>query len=215
MIAFVKRRLDDAPPTLPALRCPLIKERLSQYCFVTEMNANTHEGIRMAARYGIEVFPTVVVVDPRNLLEMRRITGEQLGIAHDFLAEYGDEIRLSNEAGALSVADKGEWKDMVASGGPPCVVRFHFPCDDGSRTETVHFTMNTKLAALFSFIRDQGFVPSRHVLVLSFPRREFSTQHGNKTLGELGFSKSEVVHVDSIGSDGPATAGPSSGVLKK
>ncbi|KAK6030709.1 UBX domain protein [Ostertagia ostertagi] len=276
MIAFVQRRLGDVPPTLSVLRCPLVKERLSQHCFVTEMNTNTHEGIRMAARYGIDVFPTVVIVDPRNLMEVCRLTGEHLGNARDFLAEFnafivdhpnyegremagqvpmdsdpagtennvsegnssgstrkrqnvaplkrspkreklddGDEIRLSNEAGALSVADKGEWKNMVAPGSPPCVVRFRFPCDDGSRTETVQFTMNTKLAALFSFIRDHGFVPSRHLLVLSFPRREYSTQHGNKTLEELGFTKSEVIHVDHIASDGPANAGPSSGALKK
>ncbi|KAK6061206.1 UBX domain protein [Cooperia oncophora] len=109
-----------------------------------------------------------------------------------------EETRLSNDTRALSVNDKIEKKDNVAAGDRPCVVRFHLPCENGSRTQTAEFTLTTKLSELFSYISADGFDPVVHLFILSYPRRVYSIEDEEKTLEELGFTKSEVVHVDRI-----------------
>ncbi|KAK5980010.1 hypothetical protein GCK32_000111 [Trichostrongylus colubriformis] len=57
-----------------------------------------------------------------------------------------DDIILLDETDALSVTDKDEWKSMVAPNGTPCLVRFRFPCAEGSHTETIEVTLSTKLS---------------------------------------------------------------------
>lgn len=68
--------------------------------------------------------------------------------------------------------------------------------------------------ALYSYIGGRGLSPLRHTFVLSFPRREYTVENANATLEELGFSKTEMVHVDRIPVMNGDGVGNFSGVFK-
>ncbi|VDO44551.1 unnamed protein product [Haemonchus placei] len=270
IIAFVRERLEVMPPSLPLLRNPTFQRTLARHSYVTELNANKLEGLRMANNYDVEEFPSMVVLDPRDLSEVYRFDRGILANIDVFFNELNhfftayptyetrddavrararrdsnhsprdaaglssfarkrqstaflnrspkrgkrddkDETLLANEAGAMSMVDKDDWKNMIAPNGVPCVLRLRFPNDLGSRTETIEVNLNTKLAAVFAFIHAQGFSPSRHMFVLSFPRRQLTIKHKNRTLEELGFTKSEMIHVEEIFADGAAESAPFKG----
>uniref|UniRef100_A0A1I7X4H5 UAS domain-containing protein n=1 Tax=Heterorhabditis bacteriophora TaxID=37862 RepID=A0A1I7X4H5_HETBA len=46
------------------------------------------------------------------------------------------------------------------------------------------------------YISGQGLSPHEHSFILSFPRREFSVEHTDRSLRELGFARNELVHVE-------------------
>ena len=48
---------------------------------------------------------------------------------------------------------------------------------------------------LFIFLAGRNICPQDHMFVLSFPRREYSLEEGERSLSELGFAKNEMVHV--------------------
>ncbi|KJH43126.1 UBX domain protein [Dictyocaulus viviparus] len=140
-------------------------------------------------------------IDPKRRKSNGNENTIQMSIMHIFGVLMSDDYHLSNETNALCILDSNEWKNMVVQNSPPCSIRFRLPIGDGGRIETAIFSMHTQLSALFVFIRGRGLSPSRHIIILSFPRREFTLAQANMSLYDLGFSKSEHVHVDIIPND--------------
>ncbi|KAF8387426.1 hypothetical protein PRIPAC_76568 [Pristionchus pacificus] len=108
--------------------------------------------------------------------------------------EDGDMDRLLEESTrGLTMCDEDEWKKHVVPGGDPIRVGLRFP--DGSR-HAVEVTGATRLFALHQYIRGRGLMPEDHVFILSFPKREYSTDRSEESLSQLGFSRSEMIHVE-------------------
>uniref|UniRef100_A0AC34QHA6 UAS domain-containing protein n=1 Tax=Panagrolaimus sp. JU765 TaxID=591449 RepID=A0AC34QHA6_9BILA len=88
----------------------------------------------------------------------------------------------------LTTVDPEDWRKFV---------------DAGSRTTRqirIVFRLpntTTKLKALFVFIDGRGLNSREHVLILSYPRREYSLDgNQSQTLEKLGFNNQEVIHVE-------------------
>lgn len=41
-----------------------------------------------------------------------------------------------------------------------------------------------------------GFAACDHLLILNFPKREFSTADADRTLRDVGFARQELIHVE-------------------
>ncbi|GMT08632.1 hypothetical protein PENTCL1PPCAC_30806, partial [Pristionchus entomophagus] len=108
--------------------------------------------------------------------------------------EEGDMDRMLEESTrGLTMCDEDEWKKHVVPGGDPIKVMMRFP--DGSR-HAVDVTGSTRLFALYQYIRGRGLMPEDHVFILSFPKREYSPDRSEESLTQLGFSRSEMIHVE-------------------
>ncbi|GMR34147.1 hypothetical protein PMAYCL1PPCAC_04342, partial [Pristionchus mayeri] len=107
----------------------------------------------------------------------------------------GDMDRILEESTrGLTMCDEDEWKTHVVPGGDPIKVMMRFP--DGNR-HAVELTGSTRLFALYQYIRGRGLMPEDHLFILSFPKREYSTDRSEESLSQLGFSRTEAIHVES------------------
>ncbi|GMT33375.1 hypothetical protein PFISCL1PPCAC_24672, partial [Pristionchus fissidentatus] len=100
---------------------------------------------------------------------------------------------LEESTRGLTMCDEDEWKKHVVPGGDPIKVMLRFP--DGSK-HVVDVTGSTRLFALHQYIRGRALMPEDHVFVLSYPKREYSTDRTEESLTQLGFSRSEMIHVE-------------------
>ncbi|CAD5229380.1 unnamed protein product [Bursaphelenchus okinawaensis] len=68
---------------------------------------------------------------------------------------------------------------------------------DSSR-EPLKLTLKTPLEALFAFISEKDLDVTQHGLILTFPRRVFKVENAKETLGQLGFQRQELIHVERL-----------------
>uniref|UniRef100_F1L464 UBX domain-containing protein 7 n=2 Tax=Ascaris TaxID=6251 RepID=F1L464_ASCSU len=96
-----------------------------------------------------------------------------------------------------TTVDKDEWRNYLGEAdgkGRKVSIMLRFP--DGDR-QTIEVEDTTPLRALFMLIAGRGFSPCEHILVLSYPKREYSFEDGDRSLRELQLNKRELIHVES------------------
>uniref|UniRef100_A0AC35G8R0 UBX domain-containing protein n=1 Tax=Panagrolaimus sp. PS1159 TaxID=55785 RepID=A0AC35G8R0_9BILA len=111
--------------------------------------------------------------------------------------DMGEIDELCNNGTKLTTVDREEWKNFIGPediGSKKIQIIFKLP---NSEREKIEIPDTTQLRALFVFLDGRGLNSRDHVLVLTYPRREyFYDRHSSQTLRQLGFNYQELIHVD-------------------
>jgi thioredoxin-related protein len=111
--------------------------------------------------------------------------------------DMGEIDELCNNGTKLTTVDKEEWKNFIGleeNGCQKIQIVFRLP---NNEREKIEIPDTTQLRALFVFLDGRGLNSRDHVLVLTYPRREFFfDQHSSQTLRQLRFNRQELIHVD-------------------
>ena len=104
---------------------------------------------------------------------------------------------LCNNGTKLTTVDREDWRNYLGpeeKSSQKIQIVFRFP---NNEREKIEIPDATPLRALFVFLDGRGFNSRDHVLVLSYPKREFTYErHSSQTLRQLGFNRQELIHVD-------------------
>uniref|UniRef100_A0A1I7ZLR6 UBX domain-containing protein n=1 Tax=Steinernema glaseri TaxID=37863 RepID=A0A1I7ZLR6_9BILA len=96
----------------------------------------------------------------------------------------------------LTADDSESWKSYIGEASPDTVdLAIVLRMPNGER-HSITVPDSTKLKALFAFISGLGYSTTNHILVLSYPKREYSTNESDMTLREIKFSRRELIHVE-------------------
>ncbi|KAK0403918.1 hypothetical protein QR680_017194 [Steinernema hermaphroditum] len=108
-----------------------------------------------------------------------------------------EEIRALIENGHnLTTDDCEKWKKFVGEKTSDTVVLSIVLRMPNGERQTISLPDSTKLKALFFFISGLGYNANNHILVLSYPKREYTTVNSELTLREMKFSRRELIHVE-------------------
>uniref|UniRef100_A0A914YWF9 UBX domain-containing protein n=1 Tax=Panagrolaimus superbus TaxID=310955 RepID=A0A914YWF9_9BILA len=111
--------------------------------------------------------------------------------------DMGEIDELCNNGTKLTTVDREEWKNFIGPeevGYQKIQIVFRLP---NNEREKIEIPDTTELRALFCFLDGRGLNSRDHVLVLTYPRREyFYNRHSSQSLRQLGFNRQELIHVD-------------------
>uniref|UniRef100_A0AC34FQD8 UBX domain-containing protein n=1 Tax=Panagrolaimus sp. ES5 TaxID=591445 RepID=A0AC34FQD8_9BILA len=111
--------------------------------------------------------------------------------------DMGEIEELCNNGTKLTTVDREEWKNYIGpeeAGYQKIQIVFRLP---NNEREKIEIPDTTQLRALFVFLDGRGLNSREHVLVLTYPRREyFFDRHSSLNLRQLRFNRQELIHVD-------------------
>lgn len=97
----------------------------------------------------------------------------------------------------LTTVDPEEWRNYIGPSSSTTrniQIIFRLPNNEKAKIE---LPATTSIKALFVFLNGRGLNSQDHVLILSYPRREYTFDgYQSQTLQQLGFNNQEVIHVD-------------------
>lgn len=96
----------------------------------------------------------------------------------------------------LTTVDYDEWRSYLGvpdGKGVQISLMLRFP---GGDRKNVQVEDTTPLKAIFMLTAGMGYSPCDHLLILFYPKREYTLENGDRTLRELGFNRQEVIHVE-------------------
>uniref|UniRef100_A0A914RWX8 UBX domain-containing protein n=1 Tax=Parascaris equorum TaxID=6256 RepID=A0A914RWX8_PAREQ len=108
-----------------------------------------------------------------------------------------DVDAVVSKVSKATTVDKDEWRNYLGEAdgkGRKVSLMLRFP--DGDR-QTIEVEDTTPLRALFMLTAGRGFSPCEHILVLSYPKREYSFEDADRSLRELQLNKRELIHIES------------------